>query len=83
MHRELTEFLSANINVGLQYKDWITPGDIKDIEDLRPGCGGILRKGLNKYAVYKDDHGKVVQCSAVCPHLGLNWQVIANKEVAS
>jgi len=68
MKNEITEYIKNNINVATQYKDWITPGDVKDIEDLLPGEGGILRKGVFKYAVYKDVDGKINQCSAVCPH---------------
>jgi len=68
MKHEIGEYIKNNVNVAVQYKDWLTTGDVKDIEDLHPGDGGILRKGLFKYAVYKDENGKVNQCSAVCPH---------------
>lgn len=70
MTNEKMEFIKHNIHVQSQFKDWITPGDIKDIEDLGNGCGGIMRKGLGKYAIYRDDDGKVFAHSAVCTHLG-------------
>ncbi len=63
------QFIEQNINANVQYKDYLTSGDIKDIEDLAPGCGGIMRSGLYKLAVYKDQQGIVHKCSAVCPHL--------------
>jgi Rieske Fe-S protein len=30
----------------------------------------VLRRGLSKVAVYRDDGGKLHERSAVCPHLG-------------
>lgn len=56
-------------------KDWIAPGDIKDVDELKPGKGAILSKGLEKIAVYKDEYGRIHSCSGVCPHLGgvLQW----------
>lgn len=56
-------------------KDWITPGDIKEVDELPPGKGAILSKGLEKIAVYRDEDGSVHTCSGVCPHLGgvLQW----------
>eukprot|EP01114_Cavostelium_apophysatum_P006991 TRINITY_DN1863_c0_g1_i2.p1 TRINITY_DN1863_c0_g1~~TRINITY_DN1863_c0_g1_i2.p1 ORF type:complete len:533 (+),score=140.53 TRINITY_DN1863_c0_g1_i2:154-1752(+) len=75
MTSEIMEFVKHNAHVQMQYKDWITPGELKDIEDLKPGCGGILRKGLHKYAVYRDDGGKLNACSATCTHLAaiVSW----------
>ncbi len=35
----------------MQYGDWLTPGEIKSIEELEKGCGAILREGLKKIAV--------------------------------
>lgn len=56
-------------------KDWLQSGDVEDIDKLTPGNGGIISKGLDKIAVYKDDDGTVHTCSAVCPHMGgvLQW----------
>jgi Rieske Fe-S protein len=30
----------------------------------------VIREGLRKLAVYKDEAGRLHACSAVCPHLG-------------
>ena len=76
----LGEFLHENLNVGKQYLDLVTPGDITSADELLPGGGGILRKGLKKLAVYKDRQGKIHCRSAVCPHLGgiVRWNAEAN-----
>lgn len=63
------EFARENVNVALQYGDWITPGDIASADDLAPGEGGVVRRGLGKVACYRDDDGTLHERSAVCPHL--------------
>lgn len=66
----MDEFLKENLNVAVQYKEWVTAGDVKDAEELAPGQGAVIRKGLKKLAVYRDEEGKIHSCSAVCTHLG-------------
>ena len=56
--------------MALQYSDWVTPGEIRTVEEVRPGSGAILRRGLTKVAVYRDAQGELHERSAVCPHLG-------------
>ncbi len=68
--RALGEYASENINVAEQFADYVTAGEIKSIEELKPGSGAIMREGLSKLAVYRDEGGTVHKLSAVCPHLG-------------
>ena len=68
--RALPRFVADAANQAWQYKSWLTPGDLESAEGL-PRChGGILRRGLKKVAVYRDEMGDVHELSAVCPHLG-------------
>ncbi len=62
-------------NMVAQLVDWITPGDIKKTEELKPGEGGIISAGLKKIAAYRDEENNLHTCTAVCPHLGgiLQW----------
>ena len=55
--------------INLQYKDYFKGSDVADIEDIVPGEGAIICKGIHRYAVYKDESGKLSACSAVCTHL--------------
>ncbi len=64
-----TELLADNANTTRQYADYLTPGEIKSEDDLQPGQGGVIRSGLVKLAVYRDDDGDLHRMSAVCPHL--------------
>ena len=69
------EFVKENLNVAEQYADLITPGEVESDAEIAPGSGRIIRRGLNKIAVYKDDAGAVHELSAVCRHLGciVDW----------
>lgn len=68
-------FLEENANVAQQFTAWITPGDVASADMIAAGHGAIVRNGLSKLAVYRDAHGKLHTCSAVCPHLGclVSW----------
>lgn len=68
--KSLPEYASENINVAGQYADYVTAGDIKSESELRPCEGAIMRDGVSKIAVRRDEHGNVHKLSAVCPHLG-------------
>ena len=68
--KALPEYASENINVAGQYADYVTAGDIKSEEELKPGEGAIMREGVSKIAVYRDQAGTIHKLSAACPHLG-------------
>ena len=68
--RAFAEYAGENINVAEQFADYVTAGEIKSVDELKPGAGAIMREGLSKVAVYRDEGGMVHKRSAVCPHLG-------------
>ncbi|MGN6420489.1 MAG: FAD-dependent oxidoreductase [Pseudobacter sp.] len=68
--KELGTYLSEVMDMAKQYGDYFTEADIKSLDELAPGNGAILGKGMKRIAVYKNENGKVNACSAVCPHLG-------------
>ncbi len=65
-----TEFAKENFNVATQYVEWIMPGQINSIDQIASGTGAIIREGLKKLAVYRDEQGDIHCYSAICPHLG-------------
>lgn len=71
----LKEFVVEQANVVAQYADLVTGGDISSPAELAAGEGGIMRRGLSKIAVYKDETGAITERSAVCTHLGciVHW----------
>lgn len=68
--RTARDLVSENINVAWQYKDLVTRGDVKDVAEIQPGTGAVIRRGLHKIAAYRDDTGTVHERSALCTHLG-------------
>ncbi len=74
----LGAYATENLNTAAQWLDHVTSGDTRDVDTIAPGCGAIVRKGLSKLAVYRDDRGELHTCSAVCPHLGavVEWNPI-------
>jgi glycine/D-amino acid oxidase-like deaminating enzyme/nitrite reductase/ring-hydroxylating ferredoxin subunit len=73
-----TDFAAENANVMKQYVDWVTPGDVKDAGQIVKGEGAVMREGMKKVAVYRDEAGKVHKCSATCTHLGciVQWNSV-------
>jgi glycine/D-amino acid oxidase-like deaminating enzyme/nitrite reductase/ring-hydroxylating ferredoxin subunit len=76
--RAAPAFARENLNVAAQYGDWATQGEVGAENEIRFEEGAIVRHGLNKRAVYRDDLGKLHVCSAVCPHLGgvVRWNAL-------
>lgn len=66
----MNNFITENFHTGIQYRDWVSTGDHRDVDDLLPGQGVVLSEGIHKIAVYKDSSGAVHRFSAVCTHLG-------------
>ncbi|MGZ4959501.1 MAG: FAD-dependent oxidoreductase [Methylomonas sp.] len=72
----LAEFARENLNVGAQYvEDYFSGGDVGSAEEIAADTGAIVRRGLEKIAVYRDGQGELHECSAVCSHLGciVSW----------
>ena len=67
--RATGHFLRENINVANQYTGWAKGGDVDSYDQIAPGTGAVVRRGMTKIAVYRDDQGNIHERSAVCTHL--------------
>ena len=70
------EFVKENANVAKEYvKDWLGGSEAASESDIPRGSGAVMREGVSKTAVYRDDQGAIQKHSAVCPHLGciVHW----------
>ena len=78
--RAALEFATENLNVAVQYRDYATGGDVEAVHEIARGTGAVIREGLNKVAAYRDSHGALHKCSAICPHLGciVGWNPTEN-----
>jgi Rieske Fe-S protein len=70
--------LRQNLNVAAWYTAHLTPGDVDSADAIEAGAGGIVRRGLSKVAIYRDEAGNLHEYSAVCPHLGgiVQWNPV-------
>ena len=64
------EFVKETSNMASQYTDWVTPGDVSSADEIAARSGAVIRRGIKKVAVYRDENGSFHEISAVCPHLG-------------
>ncbi|HCX30119.1 MAG TPA: FAD-dependent oxidoreductase [Blastocatellia bacterium] len=78
--KALPEFAKENLNVAWQYTDVAVAGDVESVDEIKPGSGAIIARGLSKVAVYRDPQGQTHERSAVCRHLGcvVNWNSLEN-----
>jgi Rieske Fe-S protein len=72
------EFVTENLNTVTQYKDFLTAGDVGSVEHIPKGEGALIRDGLTKLAVYRDEEGHLHKHSAICTHLQciVQWNAI-------
>ncbi|HEX5632229.1 MAG TPA: FAD-dependent oxidoreductase [Gemmatimonadales bacterium] len=73
--RSVGEYLKENVNVAKQYADWVRPAEVDSEAALPPGHGGVVRDGMKRVAVYRDEQGELHRLSATCTHLGcvVHW----------
>ncbi|KAL3478052.1 DAO-domain-containing protein [Aspergillus californicus] len=66
--KSMPSMLQHDLQINAQYKRWLE-SDVKDIEDIVPGAGGVIKDGMKRIAVYRDEEGNEHRMSAVCPHM--------------
>jgi nitrite reductase/ring-hydroxylating ferredoxin subunit len=73
--KTLNHYLQNYLASMLSYFNYFKAENSSAVDQLAPEQGVVIRRGLNRIAVYKDENGKVHECSAVCPHLKsfLTW----------
>jgi len=76
--KSLKRWAKENVAGMISYHDWFTPGEVSSEDGILNGSGAVIRQGLKKLAIYKDEEGNVTRLSAVCPHLGaiVRWNSI-------
>jgi len=68
--QSIMEAVPELIDSTVPYADWIRPGDASSADEIKPGQGAVIRDGLTKIAVHRDDNGGLHRRSAVCTHMG-------------
>jgi glycine/D-amino acid oxidase-like deaminating enzyme/nitrite reductase/ring-hydroxylating ferredoxin subunit len=69
------EFVRGQAGAAKNLAEHLGPGELDSVDELKPGEGGIIRRGLHKVAAYRDLDGKLLERSATCTHLGclVHW----------
>ncbi|HEX6912056.1 MAG TPA: FAD-dependent oxidoreductase [Longimicrobium sp.] len=63
-------FVEENLDVARQYlKLSPTFSDADSADEVAPGTGAVIQRGLHKVAVYRDEQGVAHEMSALCTHL--------------
>jgi Rieske Fe-S protein len=65
----LGKLVKENASAGFHFFADRLHSDGADVEALGPGEGAIVRRGVRKRAVYRDDNGSLHVLSPVCQHL--------------
>lgn len=68
-------YVKENLTAVRNFAEYLAPGEIGSAADLKPGQGGIIRRGLSKVAAFRDEDGTLIEKSAACTHIGchLHW----------
>lgn len=64
------EFVRENVNMAAQYTEWVSPAEVDTVAEIPEGEGAIMRHGLKRVAVFRDNEGQIHKFSATCTHLG-------------
>ena len=57
-------FLRENVTAVKNFAEYLAPGELADVSDLKAGHGAIIRQGMSKIAAYRDPSGKLY--AALC-----------------
>jgi glycine/D-amino acid oxidase-like deaminating enzyme/nitrite reductase/ring-hydroxylating ferredoxin subunit len=68
-------FVAENVTAVKNFAEYLAPGELHSVEELKPGSGAIIRNGLSKIAAYRTESGSLYECSAKCTHAGchVHW----------
>ncbi len=73
--KAISNFVSENLTPLKNFAEYLSADDLDSVKSLKPGAGRIVRSGLKKLAVCRDQKGKLHVHSASCTHLGcvVHW----------
>lgn len=77
----LGEFIKGTASIAKDLAENLTGGEVQREEDIAPGSGAVMRDGVKKIAVYRDQAGTVHRMHAQCTHLGciVHWNSTENE----
>jgi glycine/D-amino acid oxidase-like deaminating enzyme/nitrite reductase/ring-hydroxylating ferredoxin subunit len=73
--RSFPTVIREAVSSSFPYTEWLGRGDVRTPDDIPPGCGAVIRRGVHFIAAYRDPEGGLHECSARCSHLSgvVSW----------
>lgn len=71
----LADFVKGRASDVRNLSEYLTGGEVESTEELKPGDGALVRRGVGKIAAFRQEDGTLVERSAVCTHVGciVHW----------
>ena len=71
----VADFVTGRVDDVKNLSEYLTAGELSSVDELQPGQGAIVRRGLKKIAAYRKPDGTLVERSATCTHVGclVHW----------
>ena len=71
----LGEYVKGQGPVVANLGEYLGAGEVDSVDEIQPGQGAIVRRGLAKHAVSRSEDGQLIERSAVCTHVGciVHW----------
>jgi glycine/D-amino acid oxidase-like deaminating enzyme/nitrite reductase/ring-hydroxylating ferredoxin subunit len=71
----LGEYVKGQGPVVANLAEYLGSGEVSSVDEIKPGEGAILRRGLARRAVYRAEDGSITEHSATCTHVGciVHW----------
>lgn len=71
----ISDFISEQANTLSKYGEWAKEGEVDSVHEIAAGEGAVVRDGIRKFAVSRDEYGELHALSAKCTHLGcvVHW----------
>ncbi len=68
-------YLKDGLGAAARYGELATAGEVSDAAEIPLGEGAVIRRGLSKVAVFRDERGLAHEVSAQCTHQGciVHW----------
>jgi glycine/D-amino acid oxidase-like deaminating enzyme/nitrite reductase/ring-hydroxylating ferredoxin subunit len=68
-------YLKDGLGAAARYGELATSGEVSDVAEIPLGEGAVIRRGLAKVAVFRDEAGVAHEVSAQCTHQGciVHW----------
>jgi Rieske Fe-S protein len=71
----LGEYVKGQGPVVADLAEYLGAGEVDSVDEIAPGEGAIVRRGLAKHAVSRAEDGSLIELSAICTHVGciVHW----------